>query len=430
MKGGLGSLYIFKLKYMTMYLKLDISTTRTNVSIKIEPIFAINSGENLFNLVNEEYVPNDNDKLFFLPGVSLPRIKLKDLSLKHKIKTVQNIQEATHVFASTSTKAKIMHGEWFYEVPTTDVQDLYDKYNHLLDDKVAEDLKTALSFYQEPVFFLQYGDVAAINNGPSFLKGCLVPSSNSSVKYVLDTEHNSMYPYLSHVKILNVNTLISQINGSDAITIDETMFRQLSEMFESTDQDNHIIAMEIMANCNYLSSILYLEFLFYEYANKMYDCRTKNHVNFKSLVSYLNKTSGYYTTMDNIMASLIDKDCLTEEKLNIIMQHYDKHIAEDGGNDYFEVKSLTLTQKTAKVMNINYVHTLVSDFTPEIVEEPVIVEETVEIEEETEEIKTEEEVVHELYGVDNDNIEVSLTSKPESNNDQTETKNDNDFEWF
>ena len=30
-------------------------------------------------------------------------------------------------------------------------------------------------------------------------------------------------------------------------------------MFNSSDQDNHVMAMEIMANCNYEDSMLYLE---------------------------------------------------------------------------------------------------------------------------------------------------------------------------
>ena len=49
-----------------------------------------------------------------------------------------------------------------------------------------------------------------------------------------------------------------------------------------------------------------------------------------------------------------------------------------------------------------------------------------------EEIASEEDVAHQLYGVDNDNIEVSLTPEPVSNNNQiTETNGSiNDFDWF
>jgi len=45
--------------------------------------------------------------------------------------------------------------------------------------------------------------------------------------------------------------------------------------------------------------------------------------------------------------------------------------------------------------------------------------------------KTEEELAHELYGVDNDNIEVTLRVQPEPNNNQIEETDDtDDFEWF
>jgi hypothetical protein len=43
----------------------------------------------VFNVNHTDYTPNKGDKLFFLPGVNVPRIKLKDLGLKYGIKTVQ-----------------------------------------------------------------------------------------------------------------------------------------------------------------------------------------------------------------------------------------------------------------------------------------------------------------------------------------------------
>ncbi len=57
-------------------------------------------------------------------------------------------------------------------------------------------------------------------------------------------------------------------------------------MFKSSDKDNHIMAMEIMANSNYVESALYLLLLLEEYGHRIADCNTKNHVNFKSMVSY------------------------------------------------------------------------------------------------------------------------------------------------
>ena len=46
--------------------------------------------------------------------------------------------------------------------------------------------------------------------------------------------------------------------------------------------------MEIMANSNYIESALYLLILLERYAPRIGDCHTKNHVNFKSMVSYFN----------------------------------------------------------------------------------------------------------------------------------------------
>jgi len=71
------------------------------------------------------------------------------------------------------------------------------------------------------------------------------------------------------------------------------------------------------------------------------------------------------TDVDDIMKSLIDKDVLDIEKLNVIMKYYGEKIADRGGNDYFQVKTITLNEDTSKLLNTNYVHELIPDFIPE-----------------------------------------------------------------
>jgi hypothetical protein len=39
--------------------------------------------------------------------------------------------------------------------------------------------------------------------------------------------------------------------------------------------------MEIMANCNYIDSLLYIEILFKEFEGQMYNCHTKKACEFQ-----------------------------------------------------------------------------------------------------------------------------------------------------
>jgi hypothetical protein len=105
----------------------------------------------------------------------------------------------------------------------------------------------------------------------------------------------------------------------------------------------------------------------------MFNCHTKKHVNFKSLLGYLGKDSYMNTDIDDIMKSLIDKGVLDTEKINIIMDKYAHEIESRGGTDYFKVKTITVDEATLALLNKNYVYKNIEDFVPEgQVEEEVI----------------------------------------------------------
>jgi hypothetical protein len=220
-------------------------------------------------------------------------------------------------------------------------------------------------------------------------------------------------------------------------------------MFKSSDSDNHILAMEIMANCNYIDSLLYIEMLFEKYANHMSNCHTKNHVNFKSLLSFLGKNKNYMNTdIDDIMKSLIDKDVLDIDKVNVIMKYYGERIANSGGNDYFEVKTITLNEDTSKLLNTNYVHELIPDFIPEgSFEIPEIhgnlidLNSLEEINDVCSESAQEEELVDEdieeaFTRIERNELKSELIAleeekpEPETNTNNNQIKPDDSFEWF
>jgi hypothetical protein len=141
-------------------------------------------------------------------------------------------------------------------------------------------------------------------------------------------------------------------------------------MFKSSDKDNHVIAMEIMANSKYRESLLYIHILFKEHYNSIYNSSTKNHVNFKSLLSYLGKDRySFQSGLTSIIDSLKDKGVLTIEALDILMQRYSNEIQNGGDQACFKVKSITVNDEIKKLLNVNYDFRVRDEFIPVVQEE-------------------------------------------------------------
>lgn len=450
---------------MKVYLHLyEIEADDNELIMKIEPLYCAEGSGYSFNVSPNDYDPTKGDKLYFLPGVNIPRVKLKDLSLQHGIKTVRDIDQATHVFVGKNTKDKIVNGHWYYTINTSAVRAILNDPDLVMDDYYKENLNQALEFYTEPIVIVDYHSANELRNSElPFVKRYMIGnlSRSSTVFYSVDDDYKDLFPGILNLELYDESKLLKHINGDDAATIDATMFLQICDMFKSSDGDNHVLAMEIMANCNYIDSLLYLEMLFKDHADKMYNCHTKNHVNFKSLLSFLGKSkSNMGTNVDDIMKSLIHKGVLDTDKIDVLMEHYSNEIGHRGNSTFFKVKTITVSPETLQLLNTNYVYEELPDFVPENgVEVPEIhgdladlnsldenssrvarVANAIEIsDEDIEDAFTRierNELKSELIALEEEipgpEIETNKEPEPEEeidNNQTTQTKDD-DFEWF
>jgi len=448
---------------MKTYLHIfDIEADDNELIIKVQPLYCANDSTNPLTVCDKDYDPTKGDKLYFLPGVNIPRVKLKDLSLQHGIKTVRDIDQATHVFVGKNTKDKIVNGHWYYTIKTNALRSILDDTDTVMDDYYRENLTQALEFYNEEEVIVDYHSATELRNSElPFIKRYMTGnlSRSSTIFYTVDDDHKDLFPGILSLELYDESKLLKHINGDDAATIDDTMFNQICDMFNSSDQDNHILAMEIMANCNYIDSLIYIEMLFEKYAHQMSNCHTRNHVNFKSLLSFLGKKKTYMSTsIDDVVKSLINKGVFDIDKVNVIMKYYGEAIANQGGTDFFEVKSLTLSEEAAKLLNTNYVHQTFPDYMPEGgVEVPEIHGDLVDlnsledntpgvagvaddIEISDEDIETvftrieRNELKSQLIELEKEEqdpeIETNKGPIEESNNNQIEEKDDDGFEWF
>lgn len=364
--------------YITVNLGINYDNdTVYSCSFSLDSNLYLNDYDGIINVKHHEYDPQIGDKLYFMPGVNIPRIKLKDLALNYNTKTVRDPLEANVIFAGTNTAAKITDSTWEYSIPTELFKEFYNCVEHLLDDHDKENFKTALEFYDKPIILTDWATCNKLEDQDLNIYKGQVKNLGKSIQisreshriYKINSEHLSLYNKIKDIEIYSETALLDKLNGKDSVIIDSEVYDQLEAMLKSTDEDNHVMAMEIMANCNYRESLLYLGILFKEYPHKFANCSSKNHVNFKSLLAYLDKTtSSMNVDLDYIVDIMIKKNVLTDDKAKILLDRYQHEIMRYGDTKYFNVKTITMNTETLKILNSNFVYQVLDDFIPVEVE--------------------------------------------------------------
>ena len=210
-------------------------------------------------------------------------------------------------------------------------------------------------------------------------------------------------------------------------------------MFDSSDTDNHVLAMEIMANSKYEDSVLYLLMLISENAYKINNSNTRNHVNFKSMLTYFNwqPRDVNHQTTDSIIEMIDKKGLLTVEMIKRLYQEYSDDIIRNiHYDDVFEVKEITIKKEYLEKLNLTCINLINPEEAiiamqpdPVEIEEEVLEDELIEAaftniernELKSELIDLEEEILAEK--------DLATYKQEESNNLQINT-NDTDIDWF
>lgn len=382
------------------------------------------------NISKAEYVPTKGDKIYFLPSVNVPRVKFKNVCVEYGIKNVRDINQANIIFGSQKSLHEMTLSTWKYRCPTADFLTLFNIIKEDMDQYYIEKVESAFEFYEGDTIAIEYNLMEWI---VEHVPGSIV-SRFSSKLYMVDEKYNELFNYVLTKEVLDESSVINVLNGEDATVIDEVMFDHLSEMFDSSDTDNHVLAMEIMANSKYVESLIYIKLLFYKFHSEMSNSHTKNHVNFKSLLAYLDPNSRYFDTdIDNIVKCLIDKDQFTPDKLDILLKYTSGDIQNRGNSKYFSVKNITVNPEFITQLNDNYEYRLEKEFIPAVSEviEEVVVQEDVIIKQELDIVKQDLVIEEEILpDVVDDVIEEVLTIEAVSNNNQIKTNESTDIDWF
>lgn len=406
-----------------------------------------------------DYVPKNGDKVFFLPGVNVPRIKFKNLCDESGIRTVRDASKANVFIANNNTLNKVVKTVHAFKIKTADFIALTQMSDFTVDDHDLQKMTDALEFYTEPYVFVDRPTSRLIMR--YVYKQAREPKTEQITSITED--YQVIVNYANQFTIYDESTIIDQLNGEDAAVIDHAVYNQLKIMLESSDNDNKVLAMEVMANCKYSASLVHLITLFYYYGDVFYNMHTKNHVNFKSLLGWMGLTiSNPHVSLDNTIHTLREKGQLAPDKLNTLLSYIGNDVAAAGDNSVFTMKHITLSPGLLAEMNVNYSYQMQSEF--EVIV-PEVEEEGPEEQDQAEEISDEDmseafsriernELKEELIALEakgnieenkghldqkdsnhqelaEEAVETSLEIESVSNNHQTTQANESDdFDWF
>jgi len=369
------------------------------------------------------YVPTKGDTIYLLPGVNIPRMKLKDLALNLGIRVVRDPAKATVGFSGKSSVGKLTTSTWYY---FADANTILENVKKLCkDDYYIDKLETAISST----------GAARVCSGWSDMRNTLCNGDTSIYEsqylYGIEPEYVDTYNAIQGKPIYCESELLTNINGDDSTVIDYDVYKQLKSMFESSDDDNHILAMEIMANSHYENSVLYLLMLLSDFSNVISNTHTKNHVNFKSMLAYFNWIPRNISSRDSedIIKIIDGKGLLTLDMIKILYKEYAGDIHRMISYDeVFEIKEVTIKQDYLDKLNLTSLNLInpeeleVIDPMDEIVTDELIEAAITNIK--RAELKSELIAIEEELGAQEE------TPYEESNNNQIEEKDGDDFEWF
>lgn len=327
---------------------------------------------------SNKYTLDIGHKFYIDKKASVPRIKLQDILFDNLIDLTSDVTKATHFFIQDPINHMIIIKN-FYQVSK---EQLVQFLNLCVTQKIietheTEDLLDALGSYQDNDVIIVSRDLSTFINERTAILYKGVPLCKNILQQNQEIRkriHENYVEEFLHIdnnldKTYHYRELLPHMNGDETITIDEKVYNQLSNMFESVDKDNHVLAMEIMANCNYQKSIMYILILLREYNYKIGRLRSRTHVNFKSLLGYLGmKHDNLYVEAYEMIDIMLERNLITLEKLQYLFDKYQDDFIRTYGN-HFKIHQITLSPELAEKLNVDYVKELTPRYKVKEVEE-------------------------------------------------------------
>lgn len=319
--------------------------------------------------LTRKYVPKAGDRIYIYPESNIPRFKLKRFCEAHKV-SIAKAKETANVFfmepKTANDQQEFYMGDTYAHLMYKEYFTNYIKKSSRVGDKRYIKLLADLDASPETIVYLEEyytlrdnginkykldivkeDDLDEDDDGNIDLT--LVNCEKLDKIYFIDNDaQKNNFTFLEGKNFYHPDAMLALLN--EGSVLDKEMYDGIMNLFESKDMNDHKVAMEAMANCDYQKSAVYLLMTFYHNQNKIYNCDTRNHVNFKSYLNFFNLKAANSIQIDDIIDRLKDKRLLDSSNLAIVMREAKKVIKstiEDDTN-YFVFTDIEPTEEIKK----------------------------------------------------------------------------------
>ena len=307
--------------------------------------------------VDTSYKLSSADKIYFMPGCVVPRFKVKQYCESTGLSVSKTIDNANIIIKGDGSESEIVDDDsLYYRLPTK---------------KFASFIKKNFDFTEHPFVKALFDLLADPDLYPfvslsgwstsNTLKDCEewdhvlsdvdIMSSNHRVWKSTERSLNDLDKIIASGKTILHEDVVLQIIGETTI-MDKEMYDELNKMFDSHDVNNHVLAMEVMANCNFEKSALYLLSLFKKNRNSISSRTERNHVNFKSLCKFFGVKPGEYLSLDSVIEIAKNKNLITKEEIPTLMYLAKEELEEDlrQQTDHFNIGEISINSDLSEAI--------------------------------------------------------------------------------
>jgi len=278
------------------------------------------------------------DKVFIMPGVTIPRYKVRETGKTIGFDIVRSLSKATKiVYCKKQVMDEMVKRQSCMGVDLTYVRELFNHYNMDTTELDASMFTNIIVDYE--IYHALQKLYADIFNSDD------VDSNHFYVySYTDDVYETLLNDLLTGTKvIISDKDVLKQCNGSKPL--DAESYKRLVSMFKTSQ--NQEIAMELLCNCDYDQSMIYILKLLASFNFR--GMPGTNHVNYKAFRQYMNThwnidPSHYSGSIVDIITTLADGGRLKREYLVEFKDEILEHVQRYGNNHIFKVGSIQMDE--------------------------------------------------------------------------------------
>ena len=281
------------------------------------------------------YTPANGDKIYIYPDCDIPRFKIKQFCENNSVSLVKYPDKANVKILGEKSITGLFTRTWYRVIE----RNLFKSYlltcsanlnNH------AHVLEVLAQTTSNKVY-LQYSSLSSLQRlvgktlTSDYYPVIIFKSDESYERFIAISNETNIYHQSEILKKLNTGTVMKE---EDYVSI--------QRLFQSKDADNTKLAVEMMANCDFEKSAVYLLRLIQNYGFRIHEAPNRTHVNFKSLLKFFNisHTRNFY--LDDVISTLIQRKLLNQINFDKLLPEIKEDLESGHRTDYLKIKEVEI----------------------------------------------------------------------------------------